>query len=252
MLFSIRNNKLSVAISSKGAELQSIINKDFGLEYMWEGDPKFWGKKSPVLFPVVGELRNNSYYYKGKTYQLSRHGFAREMEFMVTEQKENEITFTVDSNEETQKKYPFEFRFSLRYLLQNNELSVTFSVNNTGNKNLFFSVGAHPAFKVPLVSETTFEDYYLQFDGVENIKRWPLSPGGLIADDTIPVLENTDKLQLNKSLFYQDALVFKHIESKSVSILSDKTPHGLTVNFNGFPYLGLWSAKDANFVCIEP
>jgi len=252
MIHSIHNNELSVAISTKGAELQSIINKDFGIEYIWGGDAAFWGKKSPVLFPIVGGLKNNSYQYNGKNYQLPRHGFARDMEFAVTAQEEDSITFIHNSNEDTLAKYPFHFSFSLRYSLEKNKLSVSYIIENTGTENLLFSVGGHPAFKVPLIDGTVFEDYYLQFNKVENAGRWPLSKEGLIENFTTPVLENTDKLPLTQSLFYKDAMVFKHLESNSISILNNKNVHGLTVNFEGFPYMGIWNSGNANFVCIEP
>jgi galactose mutarotase-like enzyme len=252
MIHSLQNNLLSVAISTKGAELQSIIHKDFGLEYMWSGDPRFWAKKSPVLFPIVGELKNSSYQYKGKSYELNRHGFARDMEFEVTEQDEDGIVFRLNSNEETFAGYPFQFSFSVRYKLDNNRLNVTYAVRNTGKEQMLFSVGGHPAFKIPLAHGTTFEDYFLELNHFENASRWPLSKDGLIESTPIQVMEHADKLPLKKSLFYEDALVFKYLISKSIYILSSKTSHGLKLNFTGFPYLGIWSARDADFVCIEP
>jgi galactose mutarotase-like enzyme len=251
MIHSIQNNLLNVAIDAKGAELQSIIHNDFGMEYMWSGDAKFWGKKSPVLFPIVGTLKNNSYQYKGHTYQLDRHGFARDMEFEVTEASDETITFTLNSNEETFSQYPFHFRFMIRYSLENNRVNVSYIIRNTGQEKMLFSVGGHPAFKVPLVEGTTFEDYYLEFNHFEHAQRWMIKEG-LIDTATEPAINRTDKLPLQKSLFYKDALVFKQLASKSVFILSSTTSHGIKVNFGGFPYLGIWSAKDADFVCIEP
>ncbi len=252
MIYTIYNNELSIAIASKGAELQSIINKAFGIEYLWSGDAAYWAKKSPVLFPIVGGLKNNSYQHKGNIYQLPRHGFARDMEFIVTAQGEDTVTFTLSSNEETLAKYPFEFNFSLRYSLNKNKLSVTYIVENTGLETMLFSVGAHPAFKIPIAAETNFEDYYLQFGNVENKGRHPLSADGLIENFTTPLLENTDRLGLTKSLFYNDAVVFKELKSTDISIISSKTSHGLKLSFEGFPYMGIWNAKDADFVCIEP
>src|SRR4051794_250718 len=252
MIHSLQNNILSVAISTKGAELQSIIHKDFGLEYMWSGDPDFWGKKSPVLFPIVGTLKNDSYSYKGISYRLRRHGFARDMEFEVTDKGAGFITFTLNSNEVTLANYPFDFSFSIRYSLENNRLSVSYIVKNTGDKEMLFSVGGHPAFKVPLAEGTSFEDYYLEFNHFEHASRWLLSKDGLIETAATPTIEHTDKLPLTKSLFYEDALVFKNLASRSVFILARKTSHGLKVNFHNFPYLGIWSAKDADFACIEP
>jgi len=252
MIHQLINSTLSVSIAEKGAELQSIINKNTGIEYMWGADPAFWAKKSPVLFPIVGGLKDNKYNCDGKTYSLGRHGFAREMTFIVTEKADDSITFTLTDSAETLEKYPFTFSFSVKYILADNKLSVSYIVKNTDNKTLLFSVGAHPAFKVPLAEGTTFDDYYLKFSHVENAGTWPLSPGGQVETFTTPLLNNTDVLPLTKTLFYKDALVFKHLASNGISILSNKTAHGLRVVFNGFPYMGIWNAKDADFVCIEP
>ena len=174
------------------------------------------------------------------------------MEFAVTAQQENAITFTLVSSKETLASYPFLFRLSLQYSLSGSKLSVTYIVENTGVEKLLFSVGGHPAFKIPLAEATVFEDYYLQFNAIEDAGRWPLSADGLIENFTFSVLESTDKLPLSKSLFYEDAFVFKQLRSNSISILSNKTTHGLKVNFAGFPYVGIWNAKGANFLCIEP
>ncbi len=250
--YTIENDILQVVISAKGAELQSVINKDFGIEYMWSGDSKFWGKKSPVLFPIVGGLKENKYTFNGNTFEMGRHGFARDMAFVVTAQDDVSVTFGIQSSEETQVKYPFDFRFFITYTLQGGILKVTYSVQNTGNAKMYFSVGGHPAFAVPLVINTTYEDYYLQFSSVENAGRWPLSADGLIETKAVPCIENTDELALRKELFYEDALVFKHLQSNRISLLSNKTSHGLVLQFDGFPYMGIWSAKNADFVCIEP
>lgn len=252
MTHTITNSDITVSIATKGAELQSIVNNNTGLEYMWNADPAFWAKKSPVLFPIVGGLKNNQYTFNGETYTLGRHGFAREMEFTVTAQKVDSITFTLTDSEETLKNYPFHFSFSLTYTLQQNTVQLTYTVKNTGEDTMWFSVGAHPAFRVPVVPGTSFDDYYLAFSHVENAGRYPLDAGGQVETYTTSLLENTANLPLNKQLFYQDALVFKHLQSTSIAIKSDATHHGLTVNFDGFPFMGIWNFKDADFVCIEP
>lgn len=251
-MFQISNQQLTVAISAQGAELQSIYNKATALEYMWSGDPAFWGKKSPVLFPIVGGLKNNSYTYQNKTYHLGRHGFAREKAFAVSNQAEDSIRFSLVSDEKTMEVYPFTFRFSIEYRLKNNRLFVTYIVENTGDSILYFSVGAHPAFKVPLVEGTGFEDYQLLFDQTENAGIYPLSAEGLIEKNTNPLLQNASTLALSKPLFYKDALVFKHLRSGSIGIVSDKTKHGLKLHYTNFPFMGIWSARNADFVCIEP
>ena len=248
----ITNGILLVSISEKGAELQSIINKQTGLEYLWSGDAAFWGKKSPVLFPIVGGLKNNTYNYQGNSYQLSRHGFARENVFEVTAATEAIATYTLTSNEATLKAYPFAFSFAVTYGIEGNKLTCTYTVKNTGNEPMYFSCGAHPAFKVPLVDGTAYTDWHLQFDAIENTGKWPLSADGLILKEPIACLENTHQLPLTKALFYGDALVFKDLKSTAISIVSNKSKHGLTMQFEGFPYYGIWAFKDADFVCLEP
>ena len=251
-MFKLGNELLKVEVASRGAELQSIFNKISGIEYLWNANPAFWAKHSPVLFPIVGSLKNNTYFYQGKSYQLPRHGFAREMEFEVEKQGPKEITMLIRSSAETKKSYPFDFEFRIRYQILGDELSTEYLITNTGSGMLLFSVGGHPAFRLPLVQNTQFSDYYLQFEENENLARWPISKEGLIQPSPIPVLEDSNRLNLKKSLFYQDALVFKYPASSEISLLSGKTSHGIQFQMGEFPLLGLWSAKDADFICIEP
>ncbi len=248
----LSNEILQVAIAVKGAELQSIYNKQTGLEYMWDADPNFWAKQSPVLFPIVGGLKNGRYQFNGKDYQLSRHGFAREIVFEIENQTETSVTFFIESSAETLKNYPFDFKFSLVYTIEKNQLTVAYIIKNKGEEKLYFSVGAHPAFKVPLVSGDAYEDYYLQLNKTETTGIYPLSPEGLIELETVPMLDNTNQLPLTKELFYKDALVFKELQSTAISILNHNNKNGLTLCYEGFPYMGIWAAKNADFVCIEP
>ncbi|MEA5429453.1 aldose 1-epimerase family protein [Arcicella lustrica] len=248
----IENQFLKVSINPLGAELVSLFNKENHTEYMWNADPAFWGKSSPVLFPIVGALKNNQYFYQGKTYTLPRHGFARERVFSVEVQKEDSITFLLKEDEESLKVFPFPFEFRLIYTLVEKTLSVSYSVRNTGNEEMYFSVGGHPAFAVPLSEDTVYEDYYLEFNQTEDFQRWELADGGLIKKEATRFLENTNRLALTKELFYQDALVFKHQKSTEVILKSDKVSKQLKFTFENFPFLGIWAAINANFVCIEP
>ncbi len=251
-MFTIENTHLKVVISPKGAELQSIYNKVLQLEYMWGADPAFWGKHSPVLFPVIGALKGDTYYYGDKPYQLSRHGFAREMDFTVSAQSSSTIVFTLQSNEATLAKFPFAFRFDVKYELAENSVKTTYSISNTGTAAMYFSVGGHPAFKVPLTAGTAYNDYYLEFNNPEKAGRWPISADGLIETKPLEVFNQNNRLPLTKELFQKDALVFKGLSSNSVTLKTDKNAHGLLFDFTGFPYLGIWAAKNADFVCIEP
>jgi len=248
----IRNQQITVKINPKGAELISLFNHENQTEYLWNADPDFWGKSSPVLFPIVGALKENRYHFEGQAYTLPRHGFARDRAFVVEKLEENSITFLLTSDENTLKVYPFKFEFRLIYSLENNTLDVTYSVKNIGENKMYFSVGGHPAFAVPLAENTTYEDYFLEFNKTENSKRWGLTAEGLIETQSFDFLVNTNKLNFTKALFYADAIVLKNLESSSVILKSAKTNRRLKFDFEGFSYLGIWAAKDANFVCIEP
>ena len=250
-MITISNDILEVTINAKGAELQSIFNKQTDLDYIWDAGVA-WPKKSPALFPIVGGLKNNSYSFDGNMYQLSRHGFARELIFETENESATSVSFFIQSTKETLKVYPFQFKFSVKYAINNNELTVTYLVENKGEEKLYFSVGAHPAFKVPLQKADNFSDYYLQFNTIENTGIYPLSTEGLIELKATPLLNNSNQLPLTKALFYKDALVFKDLQATSISILNYNNKNGLTVSYKGFPYMGIWSAKDADFVCIEP
>lgn len=251
-MYTLQNEQLEISLSAKGAELQKIYNKETGLDYMWNGDPAFWGKHSPVLFPIVGSLKDGSYLYNNQQYHLSRHGFARDMEFTVLNHTDTSISFSLQQTAATLENYPFYFELRIHYRIQENRLHIQYEVLNQDEKTLWFSIGAHPAFKIPLVKGTSFEDYQLCFNEFENTARYPLTEEGLLAGDPQIFLQNTDELPLKKSLFYADALVFKTLQSSSIKLESAKTENGLTVDFKGFPYMGIWSARDADFVCIEP
>lgn len=248
----LENDHLLAIFKTTGAELQSLVNKKTGIEYMWLGDPAFWAKHSPVLFPIVGGLKNDTYFYKNKKYHLPRHGFARDMEFEVTSFNANEIVFTLQHTETTLLVYPFSFILNLRYIITNNQLACTYEVFNPANENLLFSVGAHPAFAVPMVNDLEeYKNYYLQFNETETLFRWKLH-NGLISEQSELLPTKNGRLQLDKKLFYEDAIVVKGMKSDSITIGSDMHTNGLRFNFTQFDFFGIWAAKDAPFVCLEP
>jgi galactose mutarotase-like enzyme len=251
-LVTIRTEDITVKINPQGAELTSLIKNNDGQEYMWSADPAFWSKRSPVLFPVVGTLKENCYYYKGERYELGRHGFARDRRFETEDKSENEVVFLLKSDEESLTVYPFHFSFRIRYRVEEESLQVSYEVLNTGSEEMYFSVGGHPAFRVPVKEGEEYSDYYLEFEKAETVGRWPISAEGLIEEFTMPLLDNSNELPLAKELFARDAIVLKDLQSQSVKLLSRKTAAGLDFSFKGFPYLGIWAAKGADFVCIEP
>jgi len=241
----ISNSTLKASIKHLGAELFSIKdNQD--KEYIWEGNPDFWGKHSPVLFPIVGTLKNNTYTINDKEYNLPRHGFAREMEFELIEKTEKKAVFSLKHSEETLKKYPFQFELQLIYTLNENSLELEYKVINKGIEKLPFSIGAHPAIALP----NNFEDYAFEFEKEENLKYYLLE-NDLISSKTKILETENNIVPLNYDLFKNDALIFKTLESNSLIILENSKPY-VKVDFQDFPSLGLWTKENAHFVCIEP
>ncbi|MFE3848418.1 aldose 1-epimerase family protein [Flavobacterium sp. LB3P45] len=241
----IKNAYLTATINSFGAELCSLKNKDNN-EYIWEGNPEFWSKHSPVLFPIVGTLKNNSYQYNETVYNLSRHGFARDMEFKLIDKKEDSATFSLQSTEETLSAYPFQFELQIIYTVDNSNLSIEYKIMNNGNSKMAFSIGAHPAFALP----GNFENYSIQFDKEQSLEYYLLE-NDLISNQTKKLEIQEGQIPLTYELFKNDALIFKILKSKSLTILENRNPF-LRVNFKDFPSLGIWTKMNAPFLCIEP
>lgn len=240
----ISNSTLTASIKNSGAELFSL--KHYDEEFVWEGNPDFWGKHSPVLFPIVGTLKNNIYTVDGKEYQLPRHGFARDMEFLLINKTENSATFSLQSSVETLKKYPFKFELQIIYTLSESTLEIKYKVLNLSETKMPFSVGAHPAIVLP----KNFEDYSLKFEK-EEVLQFSLLENDLVSNKT-QILETTENLvPLNYKLFENDALVFKTLESNSLTILENAKPY-VKIDFEDFPSLGIWTKEQAPFICIEP
>lgn len=248
-MITISNDVLSVKVVEKGAELQSIQSN--GLEYLWQADPVYWAKHSPVLFPVVGELKDGKYIFENKEYKMPRHGFARDKVFEADQASETCVTFTLNSDEESFLIYPFKFIFKIEYELKERELMCSYIVENPGDKTLYFSVGAHPAFNVPLQQNLQYTNYELKFDNDHKLSRHLLH-NGLTGDHTKTIELDKGVLHLTPSLFYDDAIVLKFIGSRQIKLMTEKDKHGLKFTFDEFPYFGIWAAKDAPFICLEP
>jgi galactose mutarotase-like enzyme len=235
----------TAVINHKGAELISLKD-DRGTEYIWDGNPEFWGKHSPVLFPIVGTLKNNTYRYNNQDYQLSRHGFARDMDFEIANRNDHEVTFSLQSTVETLKAYPFAFELQIIYTLTENGLVIGYRVWNKNEMPMPFSIGAHPAFAL----SGNFDNYALEFEKNETL-QYHLLQNDLISHQTVLLGLTQGKLRLDYKLFENDALVFKKLKSQSLTLTKNDKPV-LTVDFEGFPNLGIWTKPGAPFLCIEP
>ncbi len=252
-MIKLENEVLLVEMKTAGAELTRIFHKDTGLEYLWNADSKFWGRHSPVLFPTVGRLVEDTYLVDGKPYHLGQHGFARDRDFQVVEQTEKSVRFELDADEDSLAVYPYKFKLSIIYTIEKNTVAVSYEVENTDNKRIYFSIGAHPAFNLPLTDGTTFEDYYLDFGTEENLETLCLEGPYRSGEIKKVVDEAARYLPLNYDLFKNDALIFDALKQKEMTIKSDKTPHFVKVSFPEFPFVGVWTAKAGTpFLCIEP
>lgn len=244
MIITIKDNNYSASINSNGAELFEFTKDK--TNYIWTIDEQFWNKTSPILFPIVGRLKNDSYTLNEKEYKLPRHGFARDCEFEVIHQKENEVAFSLRESEETLKIFPFEFELQIRYTLVESKLTILYEVINHSENSMPFNIGAHPAFAIT----GNFEDYSLQFNKDENFETHHLE-NELFNGKTTFVKSRIGNIPLSYSLFEKDALVFNHLKSNEVSILKENNPY-LKIDFESFPFLGIWTKQNAPFLCIEP
>jgi len=245
-MYTISNEYLTVEVSEEGAELTSIKYND--TEYLWTGDKKYWGRHAPILFPMVGALKDNRCMIKGEEYTMTQHGFARDMTFGLFSKTKDSICFLLESNEETLKKYPFEFELYVKYELNVRAVKVTYEVVNSGNNAMFFSIGGHPAFN--LFSDLS--DHYIEFELPETQKK-VFVENGLVKTSDVLRLNNTNKIELDEYSFKDDAMIFKDLDSSKVWLKSNKTDKAVCMHIAGFPYLGIWSKKDgAPFVCLEP
>ena len=253
-MYTLKNDKLKISVNKTGAELCKITSVKNKTDFMWHADPNVWGSHAPNLFPIIGALKEDTYVFENKKYKLPQHGFVRHNEDVnLHEQTENSLTFKLTSNAVLLENYPFKFEFYITYTLTDNTIEVKHTIKNTDAKTMYFSVGGHPAFKCPVYANENYEDYFLEFEHSEDSKRHLINmENGLISSKTEPVFNNSNKIPLTHVLFNEDALVFKDLKSRTVTLKSSKNGGILSVNYDGFPYLGIWAKPNGNYVCIEP
>ena len=248
----IKNSQLTVEIADHGAELVSVKDAQ-GKEYLWQADPKYWGRHSPILFPIVGSLWDGVYHVCGKDYPLSRHGFARDMDFHLIAKGDEQVVFALHDSAETLKKYPFHFNLAVSYRLKDNQLHVVWHVENTDDKTIWFQVGGHPAFKVPDMKQGEALHGCLRFDNREPIRRFLAGQGCLDRARHEEVKTENGVWAFDTHSFDSDALVFDHSQIRKIELLDAEGKAAVTVQTKA-PALGIWSpsGKDAPFICIEP
>jgi galactose mutarotase-like enzyme len=248
----IRSEGIEAAASAKGAELQSVKDRE-GREYLWQGDPAFWARRSPLLFPIVGALPGGTYSHEGATYKLGNHGFAKELDFAIVERGASVLRYELASDEKSLALYPFRFRLGISYKVEGKSLEVGYAVRNEDSRRMHFSIGAHPAFRAPLDPGERREDFDLVFEKKERVRRHFLNSDNVRTGESETFLEGQDRIGLGPSLFEKGAIVLADHASRWVRLESRRSGRSVKVRFPGFPRLGIWSPRgDCPFVCIEP
>ena len=253
MLHTIQNTFLTVSAEEHGAQLRSIRSTD-GTEYLWQGDDRYWNDRAPNLFPYVGRLKEGHYFVDGQSYQMPIHGLAPYQDFRMTSCDGTQMVFELAADDETLAKYPRQFVFRVIYRLSESTLHICYEVENRDEKPMFFGLGGHPGFNIPMVPGKRFEDYRLRFGQQADCREVILTPDCFITDETRPFpLENGTTLPLRHSLFDNDAIVLTDM-ARSITLETEGDEHGVTVTYPQMPYLGLWHRPhtDAPYVCIEP
>ncbi|MEO6347123.1 MAG: aldose 1-epimerase family protein, partial [Aquaticitalea sp.] len=253
-MLTLQNGLLKIGIKNTGAELCEISSIKHQTEFMWNANPNIWGNFAPNLFPIVGMLKEGIYFFEGKKYSMSKHGFIRNnINFQVVEESNQSVTLKLNYSDASFEIYPFKFEYYVMYHLNQNNLDITYKVVNADITPLYFSVGGHPAFKCPVFPNEKYSDYQLVFDKKETSKTHLLNlDNGLVTSETKEVFDSPNSIQLRPNLFNHDALIFKDLKSRKVTLNSKSKGDILTVHYEDFPHLGLWAKPNADFVCIEP
>lgn len=253
MHYTIESEQLQASVNLKGMELSSLKSKTTGQEYLWQGDPQFWTGQAPVLFPIIGALKDGQTSYEGKSYALPKHGLVRNSEnAKLVRQLPDTLVFRLESNPQTLEVYPFVFAFEVTFRLSGDCLEVSHQVFNLDVKPLYYSLGGHPAFNCPLLPGERLEDYHIEFPQEETDHTWTVTPEGLIGDRGELMLNDTKELPLHPHIFDDDALIFKGLKSRQVSLSHRDSGPMVTMEFGDFDYLGIWAKPGAPFVCLEP
>ena len=254
MIYTLRNKTYTAQVDSLGAQLVSLKGPD-GFEYLWTAKPEYWHEHAPVLFPIVGALREDRAKLGGQWVQMGRHGFAKRSEFALESQGEDRLSFKLTPTPATRACYPFDFALTVTYTLTPSGYETAFTVENTGKEPLPFVIGGHPGFNIPAGEAAAFEDYVIRFEKPETQRCPVIQADSCLIDPTQTAYEMKEQreIPLRHQLFYNDALVFEDLHSSTVQVVNPATGKGVEMEFSQFPMLGIWSAKnDGPYVCLEP
>ena len=248
----LKNESIEVRLSPIGAELRGLRRLDTGVEYMWSGDPAHWERVSPILFPIVGRLHNDSYTWQGRRYSLPQHGFARDLEFDIVHEDGTCASFLLGSAGPYLDRYPQEFQLAVTYTVDGASLSIRYDVfNPSSTDDLLFSLGAHPAFRWPLDESVPSDGYSLRFERTETANRLEVGSDGLLTGRKVPFFRDVDQLKLRPDLFRAGAVVLEGLKSESVTLGAETGP-SVRLHARGAKWWGFWTKPGAPFLCLEP
>ena len=251
-MHSIENEYMKVSVRNQGAELCSLFDKQNNIEHLWQADPTYWAWHAPMLFPVVGRCWNDTLLIDGKPHRMEKHGFARNTNFQLISKLNNSLSFLLRSSESTLTDYPYHFDLQVTYTIHAGHLVQEFEVLNRGDESMYFQLGGHPAFAVPFIAGEAYEDYFIEFESDTMAERYSINEAGFFDGKKAEVLNGSNRLLMDKNMFADDALIFKTLKSRKVTIGTTKNLNRFSVSFPAFEYLGLWAKVNAPFVCIEP
>lgn len=242
----LKNDRLTAIISTFGAEIMSVTDNS-GKEFIWQADPTVWGRRGPVLFPICGGLKDNKYTLKGQEYTLEKHGFAKKSEFSVADKSDSHVALVLTESEETLAHYPYKFKLTVEFRLSQNSVEVYYITENLSDDTMYFSCGAHEGFSTP----EGIENYKIVFEKPETLKAHKVE-GSLLSDEYDVITENSNTFELDKKYFEVDALVFKELNSRSLTLMHKDGNRSIRYDFDGLDHLLLWQVCDAGYICIEP
>ena len=250
-MITLKNDKLTVLIAELGAEIRSIKSSD-GVEYIWQGAPNDWEGTAPNLFPIVGRLRDCYYTHEGTRYDMEIHGFSYQTVFDCTELSDDHAKFCIKSTEITKKQYPFDFIFTVEYTLADDTLTTRYGILNTGDRDMYYSVGAHPGFNVPFTKSGNFNQYFLEFDEECTPDGYSLTDDGFITGEKAPfdLIMNNILPLAGQEMFVPT--VFLENMSKGITLKCIRTRRKVRLRYDDFKYLALWHEDNGPYICIEP
>lgn len=254
MNITLKNDKLTVVISTLGAEIQSMTTPS-GTELMWQADPAIWGRHAPLLFPIIGRLKDQQYTLEGKVIKISQHGFARDTEFTVDQQSDTSVAFSITDSPETKKVYPFSFRLSITYRLKDNVLEKVHTVTNRSDCVMPYEIGGHDGYRTTLNPGESMADYAIEFPGQTEIHPFQMDEHCFLTPEKLSYPLVDGKLPMPPKVLGLDTVVLEKLPVNRVTLSNCKNPIRLTVEFADFDYLGIWTMPmdfDTHYVCIEP